>query len=270
MIWRFDWLPLLAFVFSIFNSLGQADAQDPSQSETGRNRSFAVVELFTSQGCSSCPPADATLAEIDKLASESGLNVYCLSFHVDYWNRLGWNDPYSDRQHSDRQRSYASAAGSSRVYTPQMVVNGTTEFVGSHQLKAQSAIRDALQQKPKANIELAVNPTADATAITVGYVVTGTTDDHVLNVALTNRPEPNVVDRGENAGRELKHVGVVHELRTVPLSKRRGEVRIAIPETFQFNAAQVCVFLQHEQSKAISAAARAAIDAGDTDLNSGS
>ena len=107
----------------------EKEVQQQSDNETGTP--FAVVELFTSEGCSSCPPADNLLGEIVKDAQKGQQRVYCLSFHVDYWNSLGWRDPYSDPAFSRRQREYARAFESVQVYTPQMVVNGSTGFVGS-------------------------------------------------------------------------------------------------------------------------------------------
>src|SRR5882757_10188754 len=90
---------------------------------------FAVVELFTSEGCSSCPSADALVAAVQKENKDQP--VYILAFHVDYWDRLGWKDAFSDAAYSDRQRAYASWLRLSSIYTPQVVVNGRKEFVGS-------------------------------------------------------------------------------------------------------------------------------------------
>src|SRR5262245_48953789 len=103
---------------------------------------FAVVELFTSEGCSSCPPADRLLAD---LAKRPG--VYALEFHVDYWNSLGWRDPYSAAAYSDRQRMYGDD-----IYTPQMVVNGTNLFVGSNRARAEAAIAAGLSAPPKVGL----------------------------------------------------------------------------------------------------------------------
>jgi hypothetical protein len=100
---------------------------------------FAVVELFTSEGCSSCPPADQVLADVSH-----GAGVYALEYHVDYWNSLGCRDPYSAAAYSDRQRAYADALGEDQVYTPQMIVNGTNAFVGSNRQRAEAAIAAGL------------------------------------------------------------------------------------------------------------------------------
>ena len=107
-----------------------AEAAARKADEQRQRTGVAVVELFTSQGCSSCPPADTALQQVERVAKERNLRVYCLSFHVDYWNRLGWNDPYSHADYSARQATYAAKKTDNNLYTPQMIVNGTDEFVG--------------------------------------------------------------------------------------------------------------------------------------------
>src|ERR1700744_6104626 len=98
---------------------------------TDAGKGFAVIELFTSEGCSSCPPADALVARVQKESNDKP--VYILAFHVDYWNRLGWKDVFSSAEYSERQNQYARWLKLSSVYTPQIVVNGRTEFVGSEE-----------------------------------------------------------------------------------------------------------------------------------------
>ena len=105
---------------------------------------FAVVELFTSEGCSSCPPADELVARIQKENSDQP--VYILSFHVDYWNNLGWKDPFSSAAYSKRQKEYANRLNLQSIYTPQVIVNGRTEFVGSDEGKMLNAIKSNLQK----------------------------------------------------------------------------------------------------------------------------
>jgi hypothetical protein len=102
-----------------------------------------LLELFTSQGCSSCPPADRVLSRLNEEAKSGDLLVVALSFHVDYWNRLGWTDPYSDAAYSQRQRIYARKLGDNRVYTPELVVDGRTGHVGSREGEVRQAIKSA-------------------------------------------------------------------------------------------------------------------------------
>jgi hypothetical protein len=111
-----------------------------------RARVPVVVELFTSEGCSSCPPADALLARLDKTQPVEGAEVIPLAMHVDYWNQLGWADPFSSHQFSERQGEYAAAFGKEDVYTPQMVVDGVKEFNGSNSSLARETIGKAARE----------------------------------------------------------------------------------------------------------------------------
>lgn len=158
-----------------------------------------LVELFTSQGCSSCPPADALLAKLDE-----DPNVIVLSEHVDYWNYLGWRDPFSSAVLSERQAAYVRRFGLQSAYTPQMVVDGQVEFVGSDGGQARRVIERAAR-KPKLPLTL----TRDGDTVRV-EAPAGVKAE--LWVALARHTGASDVPRGENAGRHLKHVAVVRSL----------------------------------------------------------
>ena len=119
--------------------------------KTVADKRFAVVELFISEGCSGCPPADALIAGIQNEMKDS--LVYLLAYHVDYWNRLGWKDPFSSAAYSERQHQYAGWLKGS-LYTPQAVVNGSREFVGSEEGTLRNAIKEGLMKAPLAEITL--------------------------------------------------------------------------------------------------------------------
>src|SRR5579871_1462623 len=127
-------------------------------SRTSPATGFAVVELFTSEGCSSCPPADQLIARIQQ--EEKDQPVYILAFHVDYWDRLGWKDACSDHRYTQRQNQYASWFKLQSIYTPEIVVNGRDEFVGSQEKTLRSAIVSGLGQMPTAGIEISDVQTA--------------------------------------------------------------------------------------------------------------
>lgn len=210
---------------------------------------FAVVELFTSEGCSSCPPADRLLAQIDAFAEKSDAPVYVLSFHVDYWNQLGWADPYSSAEHTARQRSYAAAAGERSVYTPQLIVNGDDRFVGSDGKRAQAALNKVLAVP--AAIRLSIDAQADAGEYVVTYRTADAPAGSVVNVALVQAQGSQAVRRGENTGRTLRHVNIVRAFRSVDLDRSgSGVVRLEEPAGVE-GPPRVIVYLQDEQTKRV-------------------
>ena len=179
-------------------------------------RAPVLVELFTSEGCSDCPPADALLATLDQTQPVPGAQIIVLSEHVDYWNRLGWTDPYSSALFSRRQESYSDRFGLRGVYTPQMVVDGTSEFVGSDGKEAQSAIKRLCSAR---KINVAISDvkrsgddllfTLDAPSLSSGH------GDAYMALAL--KSASSNVRAGENSGRKLDHVSVVRVL--VPVAE---------------------------------------------------
>ena len=176
-----------------------------------------LVELFTSEGCSSCPPADRLLAQLAAAQPVPGALVVPLALHVDYWDRLGWKDPFSSAAFTARQGDYAARFGSAgRVYTPQMVVDGRTEFVGNDEGAARRAI-EAAAKGPKAFARLV--PGADGN---LRVTIAGATAGATVVLAVTEDPPASDVTRGENAGKKLAHVAVARELRVVGAVDARG------------------------------------------------
>lgn len=211
--------------------------------------SFAVVELFTSEGCSSCPPADKLLGDIVEKARNSNQRIFALSFHVDYWDRLGWKDPFSSAEYSQRQRSYARALRSN-VYTPQMVINGKVEFVGSNSSRARTGIENSLAEPAAASVALS-NVKAGSGQIELSYEVSGNYESNVLNVAVVERNITTEVKRGENGGRTLRHENVVRTFRSFNLGNASGEATLDLPGNIDMNNASVIAYMQNPDSKEI-------------------
>ena len=177
---------------------------------------FAVVELFTSEGCSSCPPSDEVLARIVSDADKAGLPVYALEWHVDYWDYLGWKDPFDSRYATDRQYAYARALPSS-VYTPQTVINGTIvpAYAGDWR-EVDSTARGLLGMRPAASVKLSVTPAGPALRVHVD--TTGAPAGSVLLLAVVQGGLGATPTAGENAGRKLAHSNVVRAARVLPVS----------------------------------------------------
>jgi hypothetical protein len=184
-----------------------------------------LVELFTSEGCSSCPPADAFLQKLDR-QPVAGEEMIVLSEHVDYWNHIGWKDPYSARSYSERQSAYARRLGLENVYTPQMVVDGTSEFVGSNAALANEAFVKALH-RPKLAVRLSgvaagapniLQAHLEADALQASF---GLREADVY-VAIALSHAESQVSHGENAGRTLAHTSVVRSIVKVG-TFRQGE-----------------------------------------------
>lgn len=212
-----------------------------------------IIELFTSQGCSSCPAADKNLTEILQQASKEGKPVFGLSFHVDYWNYIGWKDPYSSKAFTERQRNYAAAMKLQSIYTPQMIVNGKYEFVGSNNDKAEAAIKSALNSNPLYTIvinELTI--VGDLLKLT--YSIDSDPATEVLNVAVVEKAVENYVARGENQGKKLHHDNVVRAFTTIPLEKQ-GEIEIRIPALTPGKSSLV-LYIQNKQLQVLSAVAK--------------
>ncbi len=214
--------------------------------------SIALVELFTSQGCSSCPSADENLAAIAKQADKDGKQVITLSFHVDYWNYLGWKDPYSSADATKRQRLYATVHGSKQVYTPQMVVNGTKELLGSSREKSKGAILAALKKQPRSSIQLQTK--SDGRQLHVDWKIEGLEPTDLVNVALVQDHVEDRVDAGENSGSSLKHVNVVREFQVAQAERPEGSVNLTIPSGLQANEFHVVAFLQSSADADVRAA----------------
>ena len=201
---------------------------------------IAVVELFTSEGCSSCPPADELLS---KLKNEADPNVVLLAFHVDYWNYLGWKDRFSNVGYSARQQKYSKVLNCD-VYTPQMVVNGETQFVGSDEKAARNAINESLGHAASLSITVAPKYNAIDRSISIAYDVEGKADGEVLNIALVQKAALSNVLKGENSGRKLAHVNVVRDFQTVILNNSTGTVKVTLPDEVTVGDMQVVAYTQ--------------------------
>lgn len=234
------------------SSAGEAERQ-------ALDRVPVLVELFTSQGCSSCPPADEFLSRLRRVQPIQRARIVVLSQHVDYWNDLGWDDPFSSSDFTRRQRDYAERFRGGRVYTPQMVVDGRAELVGNDKGAALRAISRAADE-PKSLIDVAraAEPESGAT-VTLDVRLEGLSPPQGETVeillAITENNLSSSVSRGENSGRELRHDAVVRELRTLGTVGREGsfaaEPVVELCDTWNPDELAVIVFAQEKKSRRI-------------------
>lgn len=226
--------------------------QSDAPASSADSGAVAVVELFTSEGCSSCPPADRLLRSLVQTNRAEGRPVYALSFHVDYWNRLGWEDPYSKSAFSQRQRQYGQALGVD-TYTPQIVVNGRQAMVGSRTGRVQGAIESALAEPTRVDVTLSVGTKEDD--LEVAYRVVDTPpDDATLRLAVVERGLSQEVTRGENAGRTLRHANVVRSFTSTP-ARSEGTSSLSVPDAVDRSQASIIAYVQ-APSLAVLGAAR--------------
>ena len=227
-----------------------------------------VVELFTSEGCSSCPPADALLKELSEQRKMDGVQIVALEEHVDYWNHLGWRDPYSTAEFSERQNDYSHVFGTDGVYTPQMIVDGQHEIVGSRSLAAREAIQKAASQ-PKAEIALLASASAasgrPAFEVQIkslnGIAVNGATE---LWLAVSEKGLQTDVKAGENSGETLKHAAVVRSLRKIDTIREPAgysrQFQATIEHGWKKENLAVVVLLTEKSSRRIIGAAATPLD----------
>jgi hypothetical protein len=217
-------------------------------------KGFAVLELFTSEGCSSCPPADKLLAKIHR--ETEGKPIYILAYHVDYWNRLGWKDIYSSAEFSERQVQYGHWLNVSPIYTPQVILNGKTQFIGSEE----SAIRHAVSEQLLTNpvVTLTIQAVTEGGQLKVKYQAVHAANGSIVLIAIILKAAQTKVERGENAGLLLSHVQIVRKLESVRLSATgEGNTVIALPKEFDANNWEVLALVQNQNNGEILAVAKA-------------
>lgn len=220
---------------------------------TDGDKGFALVELFTSEGCSSCPPADELVGRIQKESPDKP--VYILAYHVTYWDHQGWKDSFSDADYTERQKKYAGWLHLETVYTPQIVLNGRTEFVGSDKGALLRGINAGLQETPTHT--LAISSKVKNGEVVVEYQTSGSLNQTDLVIALVQKAGQSNVRAGENAGRRLDHVQIVRKLTTERLRADSGKMRISLPKDYLGKEWELIGFIQHETDGRILSASRA-------------
>ena len=236
---------LLFFISSFlgFNSPKSASKVESKISTTksanNDDKKFVLLELFTSEGCSSCPAADEALIDLAKQT-----HVYVLGYHVSYWNRLGWTDAFSNKSFDQRQYAYGDRFKKEGVYTPEVIINGIDATVGSRKSYVQQKIDSEKQKTPETDIS--VNSTLEnGSVLKINWSISGNTKNSVVNFAVVESDISTKVKNGENGGRTLRHVNVVRDILTQNISQnQQGTANIAIQKDWKVNNLKLIAFTQ--------------------------
>jgi hypothetical protein len=214
-------------------------------------RKAVLVELFTSEGCSSCPPADTLLAELRRQGQQNGTEIIPLGFHVDYWNYLGWRDRFSSSAYSRRQENYARGFSLDGPYTPQMVIDGQRQFTGSDSRRAREAIAQDAAEPQSAEVQLSFAAPGRLLVSAIGENIAE------VKLAITEDNLASNVGGGENNGRMLRHTAVVRDLRTLGKLTKSGfqaEVPLTLPKEWKSRDLRFVVFIQQASGRIDAAA----------------
>lgn len=249
--------------FSLFSMSPLPTPAQSAGASPDKPSTVAILELFTSEGCSSCPPADALLRQVHLKQAPSGQLVVGISEHVTYWNSLGWKDPYSSPVFTDRQSTYAERLSPEGPYTPQMVLNGRDQFVGGNGAALERALRD---DSKRTHVDLRIlTSTLSASGVDVKFTLSGRTSKPLDVIAvITDDADRSNVLRGENSGRLLQHVSVARSLTKVATVSGDAEksIHLPLPEGFQAAAGaghHIVLFAQEAHQGPIVGAATASL-----------
>jgi hypothetical protein len=254
MKWLFILLAFAIFACSGFAGKKHTDSNNAATKKMNSSfTSVAVLELFTSEGCSSCPPADRLLPQLAILDS----NIIPLSFHVDYWDHLGWKDPFSNAEFSERQREYGQKFHLESIYTPQLIINGEYELVGSSRSGAEADIKKVLIAKTgiqviidevkRENNKLIVSVHAKGIPIAIGM------KDVNLLAAIVQKHAEMSVKAGENRGSKLAHTNVVRTFIKQSI-KEKMNFEIEVPGDLENNNWQLILYTQQKNDLKITGA----------------
>ncbi len=222
---------IMSVLLLCFSTLVLAQSEKP----------IVVVELFTSEGCSSCPPADKLLSSIVANTNDE-VEVIGLSFHVDYWDYIGWKDPYAKRDYTIRQRVYARKFALNTIYTPQMIVNGKHEFVGSSRSEWNGAYANERWTNPSVELEISL-VSKTSTSVTFKVKSEQSTNSQI-NVAIVERNLSQDVKRGENRGRRLSHDNVVRAFDTRSFDGKEHTFTLQLPNGLKEQDSSLIVYSQ--------------------------
>jgi len=240
------------FSFSILFLAGLLLYNLPEQLAVS-SKNFAVVEYFTSDACYRCPAADKVVRQMAKEYADK--EVFVLAYHVDYRDDSLWRDAFSQPSFSERQRKYGRRFRLFSVYTPQVIVNGKKEFVGSDKDLLYSSLRTALKDTAISKVEIStINSQGRNDSILISYK-TKAYKENILNIALVQKAVEQKIERGANRGKILQHTNIVRSFNAIPfIGKKEGTAMLAIPSGISLTDITVIAFVQNRNTMAITSA----------------
>ncbi len=257
----------IAFALSLSILDSTHDGETRAQTSAAeKDQRPVIVELFTSEGCSTCPPADALLARFEEQQPVDGAEIIALEEHVDYWNQQGWSDPFSASEWTLRQQQYVAAFKGDAVYTPQMIVDGQSQFIGGRIREVMAGIGVA-SRSPKTEIVIGRATSGESRvpqfAVSVGKLA-GETEGNTAEVwlAITEKGLHSEVNRGENAGKDLHHAAIVRWMHKAGVVDRRktpltflGNTSVKLKPEWKMENLRIVAFVQEKTSRHILGAA---------------
>ncbi|NAS12337.1 DUF1223 domain-containing protein [Poritiphilus flavus] len=245
---------LVALITVAFTSISADKTEAVSDNDRieGSYEPIVVLELFTSQGCSSCPSADALLKRVKQ---EGNDRVFTLSYHVDYWNYIGWEDPFSKPRFAKKQGIYNHKFRNRSNYTPQLVVNGMEHFVGSNSSRMNAALKDYGKKKAANKISLS-HINAEKRKVKLNYEVLGDTTDKMLRILLVLDERTTHIKRGENRNRTLTNSNIVVGEQFAELTDSSGSITMPVPDLVKPGEKLELIVLVESDTYDITAAAK--------------
>ncbi len=236
--------------FMFFLMVSNADAQKKSVAKAAPVNGFAVVELFTSAGNAVCPPADSLLKKLNDEARKNNQQIYVMAFHVDYWNRFGWNDPYSKLAYSNRQKDYMFKLNLKDMSIPQIIVNGTQSFVGSQEKNVRTAISNSLKQESQVTIQIKNDSLVNDTLF-IGYQSSSSDKNFYLRIAVVENGLITKPNAGDTKGKTLTHTNVVRAFYSGNIELKNGTAKVPLRKYAPNKNCSIIAFIQNKKTSKV-------------------
>ena len=224
-------------------------AQTTEKKEPILYQPSVLIELFSSEGCSSCPFADEFMGELIHMSDSAGFPVYVVDFHVDIWNRSGWVDPFSDSNYTKRQQTYIKKKGLTSTYTPMAFVNGgDKEFAGNDKPSLGRRVHTLINSPSEHFLRTNASPIEGEDSLTFAFTSWGNVDSCELRVAFVQKKINNMVTGGENTGQVLHHHNLVRGYYSFPMKGNQGSFKIPYNPDFNMENFALIAYIQHQRT----------------------